>query len=203
MKPVSVVTGTMVPLPQADIDTDQIIPKQFLTRTERTGYGDFLFYDWARTQDGTPSSDFFVNDPDRAGARVLVAGRNFGCGSSREHAPQAIRRRGFRAVVGESYSEIFFGNAVALGMPCVKAAADDVAALMDVVERDPTAVLTLDLDAMRVITGSMAMTVSLPPGVREAFLEGTWDATGLLLDRYQEVEAVMARLPYLSWNREA
>jgi len=132
------------------------------------------------------------------GAEILVVNRNFGCGSSREHAPQAIRRRGFRAVVGESYSEIFFGNSVALGMPCVTGAAAEIARLQDLVTQAPALVVSIDLEAMQLACGDWRMPVSLPPAARESFLDGTWDATGLLLDRYEQVEETMSRVPYLN-----
>jgi 3-isopropylmalate/(R)-2-methylmalate dehydratase small subunit len=133
-----------------------------------------------------------------AGATVLVVNRNFGCGSSREHAPQAIFRRGFRAVIGQSFSEIFFGNSVALGMPCVAAAADHVAELQAVIERAPETEVTVDLLRMRVRFGTSERPVMLPPAALESFLTGTWDATGLLLDRFDEVERTARRLPYVA-----
>lgn len=193
------IAGTGLPLRGDNIDTDRIIPARFLKAITFEGLEQHLFEDDRRQ---TEAGAHPFSNPVYASAAILLVNANFGCGSSREHAPQAIRRRGLRAVVGESYSEIFFGNSVALGMPCVKAEAAGVAKLMDVVEQDPAAVLTLDLESMRVTTDGLSVSVTLPPGVREAFLEGSWDATGLLLDRYEEVEAVMARLPYLSWQRE-
>jgi len=121
MNPVRAITGTMVPLDRADVDTDQIIPQQFLKRIERDGYGDFLFYNWAHTDDGTPSSDFIINSPDRRGAKVLVAGPNFGCGSSREHAPWAIQQWGFDAVITPSAADIFRNNSSFTGLLIVVA----------------------------------------------------------------------------------
>jgi 3-isopropylmalate/(R)-2-methylmalate dehydratase small subunit len=131
----------------------------------------------------------------------MVVQSNFGCGSSREHAPQAIFRRGIRSVIGQSFSEIFFGNAVALGMPCPTASREATEALMAIVERDPATELAVDLGAMTVTAAGRTFAIALPPAAREALLDGSWDATGLLLDDYDTVRAVAARLPYVtaSW----
>ena len=128
-------TGIAAPMPLVNIDTDMIIPKQFLKTIHRSGLGKNLFDEMRYFPDGTENPDFVLNKPAYREAQIIVAGDNFGCGSSREHAPQAIRRKGFRAVVGESYSEIFFGNSVALGMPCVSGAAADVAHLQAMIEQ--------------------------------------------------------------------
>jgi 3-isopropylmalate/(R)-2-methylmalate dehydratase small subunit len=129
---------------------------------------------------------------------VMIVQSNFGCGSSREHAPQAINRRGIRAVVGQSFSEIFFGNSVALGMPCPTASRETTDALIALAEQDPSAELVVDLGAMTITAGGRAFEITLPAAAREAFLDGSWDATGLLLENYDEVRAVAARLPYVS-----
>jgi 3-isopropylmalate/(R)-2-methylmalate dehydratase small subunit len=122
---------------------------------------------------------------------------NFGCGSSREHAPQAIQRRGIRAMAGVSFSEIFFGNSVAIGMPCVTVSVPDSRRLLDAAEADPSAVFALDLEGMRLAGAGLEIPVTLPSAARESFISGTWDATGMLLDRFEEVESVAARLPYV------
>jgi len=193
MKPVSVVTGTMVPLPQADIDTDQIIPKQFLTRTERTGYGDFLFYDWARTQDGTPSSDFFVNDPDRAGASVLVAGRNFGCGSSREHAVWAIQDWGFEVVIAPSFGDIFKNNCVNVGLLAVSLPEEDVARLHDIAQ-DANATIRVDLELQVVEASDYVFEFEVEPEVKERLLKGL-DPIGMTLQEDDAISRYEARRP--------
>jgi 3-isopropylmalate/(R)-2-methylmalate dehydratase small subunit len=189
--------GRARPLGGNDIDTDRIIPARFLRSVSFEGLETHLFEDdivQARASNVThPMVDARFD-----GAEILVVNRNFGCGSSREHAPQAIRRRGFRAVVGESYSEIFFGNSVALGMPCVTGAAAEIARLQDLVTQAPALVVSIDLEAMQLACGDWRMPVSLPPAARESFLDGTWDATGLLLDRYEQVEETMSRVPYLN-----
>ena len=192
--------GTALPLRGDNIDTDRIIPARFLRAITFEGLEQHLFED-DRKQLETAGSVHRTADPTYAGASILLVNANFGCGSSREHAPQAIRRRGIRAIVGESFSEIFFGNSVALGMPCVTADAETVAALMALVEREPRTEVVVDLDRMRVAAGSSTYAIEFPPGARESFLEGTWDATALLLDKFEEVEAVAARLPYIAgWN---
>ena len=187
------VRGRAMPLRGDNIDTDRIIPARFLKSITFEGLEDHLFED-----DRKADANHVVSAPRYAGASILLVNANFGCGSSREHAPQAIRRRGMRAVVGESFSEIFFGNAVALGMPCVSASRDDVNALMTLVEGQPSLELVLDLERMVVEGGGGTAPVSLPPAARDSFLKGTWDATALLLDDFGEVERVARRLPYLS-----
>jgi 3-isopropylmalate/(R)-2-methylmalate dehydratase small subunit len=202
------VEGTAVPVRGDNIDTDRIIPARFLRSVSFEGLEEHLFED-----DREQAPDHPVSNPRYANASVMIVNANFGCGSSREHAPQAIRRRGIRAIIGESYSEIFFGNSVALGMPCVTAHPKAVAALMETVERNPTTPVLIDLNAMvanvplrdertgNIISGCQEFDVRLPAAARDSFLQGTWDATALLLDRFQEVESVATRLPYLNgWH---
>ena len=188
------IAGTALPLRGDNIDTDRIIPARFLRSVSFEGLERHLFAD-DRAQD--PSHP--TADPRYDAATILLVNANFGCGSSREHAPQAIRRRGIRAVVGQSFSEIFFGNSVALGMPCVSVEADAIEALMRAVERAPGSVVHLDIEARHVSVGDQRFPLMLPRAARESFLDGSWDATGLLLDRFEEVERVAARLPYVSW----
>ena len=193
------VAGRAIPLRGDNIDTDRIIPARFLKAITFEGLQDHLFED-DRKQLEADRRKHPTADPRFAGATVLLVNANFGCGSSREHAPQAIRRSGIRAIVGESFSEIFFGNSVALGMPCASADRNALEALMAAVEKDPSTQVVVDLDRMVVAAGSQVFPVTLPKGTREAFLEGAWDATGLLLDRFEEVEQVASRLPYLQWS---
>ena len=188
-----------MPLPGDNIDTDRIIPARFLRAITFEGLEQHLFED-DRKQLAAAGGIHPVADGKYAGATILLVNANFGCGSSREHAPQAIRRYGIRAVVGESYSEIFFGNSVALGMPCVTADHSSLSALMQLVETNPAVALVVDLEAMRVSAGEKNFAIALPSTARESFLDGTWDATGLLLDRFEEVEAVADRLPYVNGN---
>ena len=194
------VTGRAVPLRGDNIDTDRIIPARFLRSVSFEGLETHLFED-DRAQAG--DSHPFAN-PAHDGATLMFVEANFGCGSSREHAPQAIYRRGIRAVVGVSFSEIFFGNSVALGLPCVSVAPDAAHRLIAAAERDPATPFVLDLEQMSLSGAGLTVAVTLPAAARESFVQGTWDATGLLLDRYEDVERVAERLPYVSgWNAPA
>lgn len=192
MSAISRVQGRAIPVRGDDIDTDRIIPARFLKAITFEGLDRHLF------EDDRSAGTHVVDDPRFAGATVMIVNRNFGCGSSREHAPQAIFRRGIRALVGESFSEIFFGNSLALGLPCVGVSRADAQALMDAVERGPETDVVVDLVEQHVTCGPLRCAAALPPAVREAFLSGAWDATGLLRARPEEVRAVAARLPYLT-----
>jgi 3-isopropylmalate/(R)-2-methylmalate dehydratase small subunit len=195
------VAGRALPLRGDNIDTDRIIPARFLKSITFEGLERHLFEDDRQQLEADGRTLHPVSNPAYATASLLLVNANFGCGSSREHAPQAIRRRGFRGVVGQSFSEIFFGNSVALGMPCVTADASTLAALMAAVEADPAVELVIDLERSSVTVPGHSFSVALPAGARESFLDGTWDATGLLLDRFEEVEAVAKRLPYVvGWS---
>ena len=190
------VTGTAVVVRGNDIDTDRILPARFLRAITFEGLERHLFEDErgeARARGVTHPFD----DPARRAARVLLVNANFGCGSSREHAPQAIRRHGIRAVVGESFAEIFFSNALTIGLPCLSAAANDIERLMAVADGSPDTEFAIDLGAGRISAGDVSAAVTLPDTARQAFVSGTWDATGQLLERYEEVERVAKRLPYL------
>ena len=187
-------TGTALPVRGHNIDTDRIIPARFLRSVSFEGLEHHLFEDdRAQAGDAHP-----LSRPAFSTATLMFVNANFGCGSSREHAPQAIRRRGIRAVIGESFSEIFFGNSVALGMPCPTVVAQDAAALQSLAEERPDTVFVLDIQNMRISGGGFSAAVSLPPPARDAFLDGSWDATGLLRENYDEVRAVASRLPYVT-----
>jgi 3-isopropylmalate/(R)-2-methylmalate dehydratase small subunit len=173
MEPVTSVSGRMAPLDRADVDTDQIIPKQFLKRIERTGYGAFLFFDW-RQQD-----DFFLNQPQYAGAAVLVTGANFGCGSSREHAPWAIRDAGFRAVIAPSFGDIFRANSFKTGILAITLPDSQVRHLIDLASEDPQASLVVDLRAQEVRGEGFAYRFEIDPFVRDCLLNGL-DEIGLV-----------------------
>ena len=195
------IEGRGLPLRGHNIDTDRIIPARFLRSVSFEGLEAHVFADERAHMDANGSGPHPIANPRYVGAAVLVVNANFGCGSSREHAPQAIRRRGFRAMIGESFSEIFFGNAVALGMPCVTAPPAHIEEIMSALERDPTLVLHLDLEQQQVSIGDARMPIALPRAARDAFLDGSWDATGLLLQRFEQVERVAAALPYIrGWN---
>ena len=190
------VSGTALPLRGDDIDTDRIIPARFLVSITFEGLGAHAFEDdrkAARAKGVTHAFD----DARFSGARILLVNRNFGCGSSREHAPQAIARGGIRAAIGESFSEIFFGNAVAIGLPCVALPHGAVAELQSLAESAPKSALSVDLEARTLTAEGKAFPVSIPENAREAFLSGNWDGTSMLLERFDDVKAVAARLPYV------
>ena len=191
------VQGRALPLRGDDIDTDRIMPARFLVGVSFEGLEKHVFED-DRKAAVRPHNRHPFDVGQYQGAKLLVVNSNFGCGSSREHAPQGLRRWGIEAVVGESFAEIFFGNSVMIGMPCFTAAPADVRALMDVIEKRPAAEITLDLVAGTCETEGFRCTVSLPPNARDAFMSGAWDTTGMLLDRYEEVDAASARLPYVT-----
>jgi 3-isopropylmalate/(R)-2-methylmalate dehydratase small subunit len=197
MPQITRITGRAIPMRGNDIDTDRIIPARFLRAITFEGMEAHLFED-DRKMGGPGHNRHPFDVPAYQGASILLVNRNFGCGSSREHAPQAIRRWGIEAIVGESFAEIFFGNSAMIGMPCVTASAADLKALQELIERDPRTEITIDLGAGTCEAGSFRCAVSLPVNVRDAFATGAWDTTGQLLDRYEEVNAKAARLPYVA-----
>lgn len=192
---ITVCSGRAVVLRGNDIDTDRIIPARYLKAITFEGLERHLFVDdrAALTRAGQQHP---LDHADAAGASVLVVNKNFGCGSSREHAPQALYRWGIRVIVGESFSEIFFSNALMLGLPCVSMVDSHVEALMAAIDADPATDVVIDIHASLVRVGDKMWPCALPPHARDAFLSGQWDGAGLLLERYDEVEAAEARLPY-------
>ena len=188
--------GTAVPVAGQDIDTDRIMPARFLKAVSFDGLERHVFED-DRAAASRQGSVHPFDDPRFTGASILVVNRNFGCGSSREHAPQGLRRWGITAVVGESFSEIFFGNSLAIGMPCLTVEPADADWLIADIERDPAAATVVDVQALTVARNGRTITARLPRSVQEAFLSGDWDATGQLLAAGAETEAVAARLPYV------
>lgn len=188
------VSGRGIPLVGNDIDTDRIIPARFLRAVTFDGLGEQVFAD-----DRQQLSDHPFNKSQYQDAQLLVVNRNFGCGSSREHAPQAIARWGIKALVGESFAEIFFGNCVAMGVPCVTAAADGVGQLQSAIAADPTLILTLDLEQMTVAAGELSVAVEMGDGPRQMFLNGTWDACGQLVAQADSIAQTASQLPYVNW----
>jgi 3-isopropylmalate/(R)-2-methylmalate dehydratase small subunit len=193
------IEGRPLPLSGNDIDTDRIIPARFLRSVSFDGLEKHVFEDERKAGGyrGTNRPHPF-DDPRYAGASVMVVEDNFGCGSSREHAPQAIQRWGIQAIVGQSFAEIFFGNSVMIGLPCVTAAPDDLQQIFKRIAADPQQRMVVDVDAGTCTIGDFACKVGMPVKTRDAFLTGAWDTTGMLLDRFEEVRATAARLPYLN-----
>jgi 3-isopropylmalate/(R)-2-methylmalate dehydratase small subunit len=186
MEAVSQVTGKMAPLDRSDVDTDQIIPKQFLKRIERTGYGPFLFFDW-RADGG-----FVLDKPEHAGASVLVAGANFGCGSSREHAPWALRDFGFKAIIAPSFADIFRGNCNKTGLLAVTLPERQVRHLLDLAAEDPTTQVTVDLEKQEVRGDGFTYPFAVDPFARECLLGGL-DEIGLVERQVADISAFEAR----------
>lgn len=184
-----------------DIDTDQIIPARYLISVRFAGLEEHVFRDLRFTQDGQAKGHPFDRD-EFGGASILVVNKNFGCGSSREHAPQALMRWGIRAIVGESFSEIFFGNCVALGIPAAVAASDDVARLMDAVELDPSQEVVLDVAGSRVTWRGGSAPATLPDGARSQLLDGRWEAMATLLAAGDRIAETAAGLPYPAFETE-
>jgi 3-isopropylmalate/(R)-2-methylmalate dehydratase small subunit len=187
------IVGRGIPLPGDDIDTDRIIPGRFLRSVTFEGLEAHVFED-----DRQQNPDHPFNQQRYRGAVLLLVGRNFGCGSSREHAPQALRRWGIRGLIGESFAEIFFANCTAIGVPCVTASAEDARWLRETVAAHPELELRLDLEAMTVRAGDRTIAVQMPEGVRQQFLHGTWNSTFVLLEAGDAIERTAARLPYLA-----
>ena len=194
---IPVIEGTALPLHGDDVDTDRILPARFLRAITFEGFEAHVFVD-DRAAAAAAGEVHPFDQPQFQGASILLVNRNFGCGSSREHAPQGLRRWGIRAVIGESFSEIFAGNALMIGMPCVTASRADLNQLMADVEQHPKVRLRLDLVNGTCQTDGFICAVTLPASARDAFVTGTWDTTGLLRERYDEVNATASRLPYIA-----
>lgn len=194
------IEGTAVRVRGDDIDTDRIIPARFLKAIVFDGLGEHAFADDRRQASDRGALHPF-DDPRFAGASVLVVDSNFGCGSSREHAPQALLRRGIRAIVGESFAEIFFGNCVTLGIPCVTCSPQVIAHLADAIEAEPQTLVTVDVEAATVTAGGRTHDGRLPDGPRRLLVEGRWDSTAELLEAKDAIACVAASLPYFDFWR--
>jgi len=191
-----VVTGRGLPLRGDDIDTDRIMPARFLRATSFEGLERHVFED---DRASLPAHPF--NDQRFAGAALLVVNANFGCGSSREHAPQGLARAGIRGLIGESFSEIFQGNAAMMGLPCFAADRQAIDRLQTLLEQTPEVTITARVDSGELTAGPLRFTTTLPAPLRDAFVAGQWNPTAMLLDRFDEVRAVAERLPYLTGFR--
>jgi len=189
-------SGTGLAIRGDEIDTDRIIPARFLRCVTFDGLGEQAFRDERFDGEDKPKPHP-MNDPRFAKATVLAVNKNFGCGSSREHAPQAIARWGIKTIVGESYADIFAGNCASIGVPAVTASHGDVKALQDLIETAPDTAITLDLAAMTLTAGSLSFAVSMPDSHRKKFLSGTWDTMAALLANAESAKGTAARIPYL------
>jgi 3-isopropylmalate/(R)-2-methylmalate dehydratase small subunit len=197
LKKILEVTGTCVPTAGDDVDTDRIIPARYLKCVTFDGLGEFLFYDVRFDENGQPKN-CSLNDVRFNGATILIAGRNFGCGSSREHAPQAIYRYGFRAIVAESFAEIFFGNSTTLGIPCVTVSRHDLGRIRKIVESEPKSEMTIDLTKETIRLGHEEFPASILPSARDTLINGHWDPIGELLEARASVEERVAQLSYMA-----
>jgi 3-isopropylmalate/(R)-2-methylmalate dehydratase small subunit len=198
LDPVTQVSGRAVFIPGADIDTDRIIPARFMKCVTFDGLGEFAFYDVRFNSETGEKTRHPLNDPRFQGASILVAGVNFGCGSSREHAPQSLKKYGFNGVIAESFAEIFFGNSTTLAMPCVVASAADVESLRQAIEADPSITVTIDVDHLRVVTSNgLEFPVMMPDSARDALVSGRWDPIQELLDKEPAIEEKARELHYI------
>ena len=194
---ISSLAGRGVYVPGNDIDTDRIIPARFMKCVTFDGLGEFLFYDVRKNADGT-DKPHPLNEPRFAGATVLLSGANFGCGSSREHAPQAIQKFGFKSFVAEGFAEIFYGNCVTLGIPCFEASREDIAKIAAVIEQDPSAEITVDVARQEIRFAGQAVKAAVRASARDALVNGRWDAIGELIEGLPAVKTTAATLPYLA-----
>jgi 3-isopropylmalate/(R)-2-methylmalate dehydratase small subunit len=192
---ISTLSGRAVPLVGNDIDTDRIIPARFLKCVTFDGLGAHAFADDRTQMQGQHPFD----QAQYQGATLLVVNANFGCGSSREHAPQALSKWGIQAVIGESFAEIFFGNCVAIGVPCLTASTEDIQKLQAAVAANPQAEVKLNLQTMQVQLGDLSVPVAMNDGPRQMFVSGSWDACGQLVAQADQIRQTAAHLPYMRW----
>ncbi len=193
MPAINTITGRGLPLRGEDLDTDRIMPARFLRAVTFEGLERHLFED---DRASNPAHPF--NDPRYTGATILVVNSNFGCGSSREHAPQGLARYGIQAVIGASFSEIFLGNSAVLGIPCFAADPSAIEHLQTAIEKAPHLVIEASVDTCVVAVGTLCIEASLPSGLRDAFLTDQWNPTAMLLHHFEDVRGVAGRLPYLT-----
>jgi 3-isopropylmalate/(R)-2-methylmalate dehydratase small subunit len=197
LEKISSITGRGVCVPGNDIDTDRIIPARFMKCVTFDGLGEFLFFDVRKNADGT-DRPHPLNDARFKGATVLLSGANFGCGSSREHAPQAIQKYGFKAIVAENFAEIFFGNCTTLGIPCATAAREDIAKIAAAIEANPATGIVVDVANQEIRFGGQTVKAEVRAAARDALVNGRWDAIGELLDGMAAMKTTATKLPYLA-----
>jgi 3-isopropylmalate/(R)-2-methylmalate dehydratase small subunit len=193
LSPIKKVTGRAVPVEGDDIDTDRIIPARYMRCVTFDGLGEFLFRDIRQTPDGK-STNHSIDQAKYQGATILVSGMNFGCGSSREHAPQAIVRAGFKAVIAGNFAEIFFGNSTTLGLPCVSAKKEDLQTLTQLISSEPNTEVAIDLENLKVTAGKISFSVTMKGSAQQGLLSGRYDAIADLLTNLPKVQELAARL---------
>ena len=193
LSPIKKITGRAVPVEGDDIDTDRIIPARYMRCVTFDGLGEFLFRDIRQTQDGK-STNHTIDQAKFKGATILVSGMNFGCGSSREHAPQAIVRAGFKAVIAGNFAEIFFGNSTTLGLPCVSAKKEDLQALTRLISSEPSTEVGINLENLKVTAGKLSFAVTMKASAQQGLLSGRYDAIADLLNNLPKVQELAARL---------
>jgi 3-isopropylmalate/(R)-2-methylmalate dehydratase small subunit len=197
LEKITSIAGRGVFVPGNDIDTDRIIPARFMKCVTFDGLGEYLFHDVRKNADGS-DKPHPLNEARHKGATILLSGANFGCGSSREHAPQAIQKYGFRAVVAENFAEIFFGNCTTLGIPCATASRADIAKIAAAIERDPKTEIVVDVAKQEIRFGDQAVQAEVRAAARDALVNGRWDAIGELLDGMADAKRKAGSLPYMA-----
>ncbi len=195
MSKITKISGQAVPVIGNDIDTDRIIPARFLRCVTFDGLGEQAFADDRAQAAGQHPFDL----PQYQGANILVVNGNFGCGSSREHAPQSLARWGIKAIVGESFAEIFFGNCIAIGLPCVTVSPEIAQKIQSKIQTNPDTPTTVDLVTKTVSCGDLLVEVIANEGARQMFLQGTWDNCGQLIQNQSQIKATVAKIPYVAW----
>ena len=196
MSQVKTVSGKAIAIIGDDIDTDRIIPARFLRCVTFDGLGEHAFADDRAQSNGKHPFD----KPEYQNANILVVNNNFGCGSSREHAPQALLKWGIQAIVGQSFAEIFFGNCVAIGVPCLIASPEEIKQLQSAIANNPVAEVTVDLENMTVSSDDLSIPVTTNEGSRQMFLNGTWDNCGQLVANAENIRKTATKLPYVNWQ---
>ena len=198
LEKITQVKGRGVYVPGNDIDTDRIIPARFMKCVTFDGLGEYLFYDVRKNEDGSDKVHP-LNEEKHKGATILLSGANFGCGSSREHAPQALHKYGFRAIIAENFAEIFFGNSTTLGIPCASAKREDIQKIAQAIEENPEVEITVDIEKQEVRYGSQSIPVFFRESARDALINGRWDAIGELLEGKPLVENMIKDNPALAY----
>jgi len=193
--PIKTVKGRIIPILGDDIDTDRIIPARYLKCVTFDGIGEFAFYDERFENDGTPKNHP-MNDPKYKGANIILSGNNFGCGSSREHAPQSIKRAGFQAIIAESFAEIFYGNSLTLGIVCATLPKEKIKEIAEIVADNPSIECTIDVENKILVVGNNSYSIDIKESARKAFIDGTYDSLGELLKNIDKIRDFEKGLKY-------